>query len=102
MKKTEQKETLLHRWLRYSKRIALVGLVQWIIVAAIAFGVVFITMCFDIQLDDYNSSIVRNVVTASSGLAVTTSGGYYAHSAYEKKLEQATALELENDEEVQG
>ena len=105
---TNNKEPLLHKWLRYSKRIAMIGIIQWLVIAMITLIIVIITMFFGVSLDEYTTPVMKNTLTASSCIAVSTASAYYAHSAYEKKIEQMinssinyTDTEDEN-EEVQG
>ena len=112
MRKKAQKindGNLIHYYLQYSKRIAIFGIAQWAVVAILAVSIVWIMGWLEIYLADTLAALANNIVTSSSALAIATSGGYYAHSAYDKKLQKRVELALgedddedkENDEEAE-
>ncbi len=102
----EQKPVAEHvivKWLQYSKRIAIVGLVQWCIVAAISLSYVGISMLLKIQMDDYIVSVIKGAVSASSTIAISTSSAYYLHSVADKYIQKTKAItSLESDESSNG
>ncbi len=107
-RKAEQK-TIAHWYLQYSKRIAVFGIVQWAVVAIIALALGWFCGATDHELEDTIVAMVNNVSTSSSALAIATASGYYAHSAYDKKLKKQVEKALgpdenedDNEEEVEG
>lgn len=102
----EQKPVAEHvivKWLQYSKRIAIVGLVQWCIVAAISLCYVGISMLLKIQMDDYIVSVIKGAISASSTIAISTSSAYYLHSVADKYIQKTKAItSLESDESSNG
>lgn len=102
----EQKPVAEHvivKWLQYSKRIAIVGLVQWCIVAAISLSYVGISMLLKIQMDDYIVSVIKGAINASSTIAISTSSAYYLHSVADKYIQKTKAItSLESDENSNG
>ena len=102
--KTEQK-TIAHWYLQYSKRIAIFGIVQWAVVAVVVLTFGWFCSAAECQLTDMIVTMINNVTTSSSVLAVATTSGYYAHSAYDKKLKKQLEQAIkpgENEEEVEG
>ena len=102
----EQKPVAEHvivKWLQYSKRIAIVGLAQWCIVAAISLSYVGISMLLKIQMDDYVVSVIKGAISSSSTIAISTSSAYYLHSVADKYIQKTKAItSLESDESSNG
>ena len=90
-------QSLLGRYLHYSKRIALFGIIQWAVLALAALSIVFLSHILGVIVDDFVVRIINNVVTCSSALAVAICSGYYAHSAYDNSLKQKVAYTLSDD-----
>lgn len=86
---------ILQNYLQYSKRIAIFGIAQWAVLALLAFLLAALSICIDTIAYESISTIINNVITCSSTLAIAISGGYYAHSAYDN------ALKNKADETVQ-
>ena len=89
---------VLHKYLQYSKRIAIFGIVQWAVLAFLAMATVGLAKSIDITLDEYAMRIVNNIITCSSALAIAICSGYYAHSAYDNNLKNrvSNAFSLED------
>ena len=91
-------EHVIVRWLQYSKRIAIVGLVQWCVIAAIAMAYVGISMLAQIPMSESVVNVAKHAVGASSTIAISTSSAYYLHSVADKyiqKTKSITSLEEE-------
>lgn len=81
---------ILQKYLQYSKRIAIFGITQWAIVAILVIAIAYISTFINFHIEDTVSSLLKNIITSSSTLAVAISSGYYAHSAYDKTLNKPT------------
>lgn len=81
-------QNMIGRYLQYSKRIALFGIIQWAVLALASLMIVLMYGLYEIRIDDFASSVINNIVTCSSALAVAICSGYYAHSAYDNNLKQ--------------
>ena len=96
--------TILSKYLQYSKRIAVFGIVQWAVLACASLIFVLLSAHFGIFVDEFISRVVNNVVTCSSALAIAICSGYYAHSAYDnslkRKIESAITDHVGSDAEV--
>ena len=94
-------QTTVHKYLQYSKRIAIFGIIQWSVIAFISLILVLLSNVFNIVVDEFAVRIVNNIVTCSSTLAVAICSGYYAHSAYDNNLKQKlfSGIEPETSEE---
>jgi len=96
--------------MRYSKRIAVFGIVQWAIIAAVCIVFVWVMGSTENNLTETLMSLANNIIVNSSAIAIATSSGYYAHSAYDEKLKKKVELalsdkdekETENEEEDTG
>lgn len=92
-------EHVIVRWLQYSKRIAIVGLVQWCIIAAIVLAYTGISLLLKIQMDDHIVEVAKKAIGSSSTIAISTSSAYYLHSVADKyiqKTKSITSLEEDN------
>ena len=77
----EDQQKLIHTYMRYSKRIVVIALIQWIVVAIVVFVFMGIVMNDpDMTIDEYVSGVLRGTVTASSSLATVIGVSYYGHS----------------------
>lgn len=96
--------TLASKYLQYSKRIAVFGIVQWAILACASLVFVLLSAHLGIFVDEFVTRVVNNVITCSSALAVAICSGYYAHSAYDnslkRKIESVITDHAVFDEEV--
>lgn len=90
---------LLGNYLRYSKRIAIFGIVQWAIIAGICLVFIWVMGSIDNKLTETLISLANNIITSSSAIAIATSSGYYAHSAYDKKLNKKVEKTIFKDDE---
>jgi hypothetical protein len=94
-------DNVLHKYLQYSKRIAIFGILQWSIIAMSALIFVLLAEHFNVVIDEWTSRVINNAVTCSSALAIAIASGYYAHSAYDNTLKQKVANAFNvTDEEV--
>ena len=91
---------ILQGYLQYSKRIAIFGIAQWAILAILIIAFSYIAAFAQIYIEESVSSLLKNIVTSSSALAVAISSGYFAHSAYDKTLNQRVAADQSNQEDV--
>lgn len=89
---------LLQTYLQYSKRIAIFGIIQWSVAATLVILISSLAMLFSFHLEESVSSLLKNIVTSSSALAIATSGGYYAHSAYDNALKKKVTDSFEHAE----
>lgn len=92
-------EHVIVRWLQYSKRIAIVGLVQWCIIAAIVLTYVGISLLAKIKMDEHIVDVAKKAIGSSSTIAISTSSAYYLHSVADKyiqKTKSITSLEEDN------
>lgn len=94
--------TLLQRYLQYSKRIAIFGVLQWAVVAFISLILVLLSSKIDLIIDEWVVRIVNNIVTSSSALAIAICSGYYAHSAYDNNLKSRVSSALDDDHAKPG
>lgn len=78
--------TVLSKYLQYSKRIAVFGIAQWAVLAGASLAVVLLSSSLGVYVNDFVVRVVNNVVTCSSALAIAICSGYYAHSAYDNSL----------------
>ena len=87
--------TFAHKYLQYSKRIAIFGIAQWAVLACVALIMVALPYRLGFYVDEFIVRVINNVITCSSALAIAICGGYYAHSAYDnslkRKIEEAIA-----------
>lgn len=84
-------QNVLHKYLQYSKRIAIFGIAQWAVLAALSLVIVIMFTGLDISIEEWVARVVNNVVTCSSALAIAICSGYYAHSAYDNNLKNKLA-----------
>ena len=92
-------EHVIVRWLQYSKRIAIVGLVQWCIIAAIVLTYTGISLLLKIRMDEHIVDVAKKAIGSSSTIAISTSSAYYLHSVADKyiqKTKSITSLEEDN------
>ena len=97
--KKELSEHVIVRWLQYSKRIAIVGLVQWCIIASIVLTYVGISLLAKISMDEHIVDVAKKAIGSSSTIAISTSSAYYLHSVADKyiqKTKSITSLEEDN------
>lgn len=96
--------SVISKYLQYSKRIALFGIIQWAVIACASLMLVLLSAQFGIYVDEFIMRVVNNVVTCSSALAVAICSGYYAHSAYDnslkRKIENAIVGDLPENDDV--
>jgi len=90
-------QSLLSRYLQYSKRIALFGIIQWAVIALVSLIIVLLSHVFGSIIDEFAVRIVNNIVTCSSALAIAICGGYYAHSAHDNSLKQKVSSAINGD-----
>lgn len=93
-------EHVIVKWLQYSKRIAIVGLGQWCVIAAIALIYSGISLLMKISMDDHIVNVIKNALSSSSTIAISTSSAYYLHSVADKyiqKTKKITSLEDDNE-----
>lgn len=90
-------QSLLSRYLQYSKRIAIFGIIQWAVIALVSLIIVLLSHVFGAIVDEFAVRIVNNIVTRSSALAIAICGGYYAHSAYDNSLKQKVSSAINGD-----
>lgn len=95
-------EHVIVRWLQYSKRIAIVGLIQWCIIAAIALAYAGISLLAKMPMSDHIVNVIKNAVSASSTIAISTSSAYYLHSVADKYIQKTKSITSLEDEEGQG
>lgn len=92
-------EHVIVRWLQYSKRIAIVGLVQWCIIAAIVLAYAGVSLFAKIPMNDHIVSVAQKTISSSSTIAISTSSAYYLHSVADKyiqKTKSITSLDEDN------
>lgn len=80
--------SLMHKYLQYSKRIAIFGIAQWTAIAIIVLAFMGVLMFTGALIDDPIASVLKSMITSSSTIAIAVSGGYYAHSAYDNTLKK--------------
>ena len=90
-------QSLLGRYLQYSKRIALFGIVQWAVLAIAVLVIVSMSHTLGIVVDEFAVRVINNIITCSSALAIAICSGYYAHSAYDNGLKQKVAYVLSDN-----
>jgi hypothetical protein len=90
-------QSLLGRYLQYSKRIALFGIIQWSVLALVSLTIVLLSHVFSVVVDEFVVRIVNNIIACSSALAIAICSGYYAHSAYDNSLKQKVASAINGD-----
>ncbi len=77
----EEKNGILKMVLRYSKRIAIFGVIQWICIALIIAVYMGIAMNVPEAIIDENvASILKSLISSSSSLAIAISLAYFGHS----------------------
>lgn len=89
---------LIQTYLQYSKRIAVFGIAQWAIIAVLSVAIAYFSTFLCIHISETTTDLLKTVITSSSTIAITISGGYYAHSAYDNRLKQNTNLTSESVE----
>ena len=94
--------TFAHKYLQYSKRIAIFGITQWAVLACAALMMLALPYRLGFYVDEFAVRIINNVITCSSALAIAICSGYYAHSAYDnglkRKIEEAIAGSAINED----
>ena len=80
--------TVISKYLQYSKRIAVFGIAQWAVLACASLIAMLLFAHLGIHVDEFVMRVVNNIVTCSSALAVAICSGYYAHSAYDNSLKK--------------
>ena len=88
MKEVNNMKKILQTYIQYSKRIAIFGIVQWAVLSVLIIGVVCLSVFTSIEMQETVSSLLKNIITSSSALAIAISSGYFAHSAYDNTLKQ--------------
>lgn len=88
------KNTLLQKYIQYSKRIVIFGIAQWAVIALASLVLVLLSSHFGVYVDEWTAKVVNNIVTCSSALAVAICSGYYAHSAYDNSLKQKVSAAI--------
>lgn len=94
----QKPEDLLGKYMRYSKRIAVFGIAQWALIAGTCLVFIWVMGSIDNKVTDTLISLANNIITSSSAIAIATSSGYYAHSAYDKKLQKKVEKTIFPDE----
>lgn len=79
---------IIQTYLQYSKRIAIFGIVQWAVISVLAIIIASLHTFLPVSANETTADLLKTIVTSSSTVAITISGGYFAHSAYDNKLKQ--------------
>ena len=80
--------TIVHTWLRYSKRIVIINMIAWMVIMAAVIGLLYWISSESRSLDEYVASVLRTVMSTASGVTVSSIICYYGHSAIEKTIQQ--------------
>ena len=91
-------EDLIGKYMRYSKRIAVFGIAQWALIAGVCLVFIWVMGSIDNKVTETLISLANSIITSSSAIAIATSSGYYAHSAYDKKLQKKVEKAIFPDE----
>lgn len=94
----QKPEDLLGKYMRYSKRIAVFGIAQWALIAGTCLVFIWVMGSIENNVTETLISLATNIITSSSAIAIATSSGYYAHSAYDKKLQKKVEKTIFPDE----
>lgn len=94
----QKPEDLLGKYMRYSKRIAVFGIAQWALIAGTCLVFIWVMGSIENNVTETLISLATNIITSSSAIAIATSSGYYAHSAYDKKLQKKVEKVIFPDE----
>lgn len=92
----EEKHVIVQTYMRYSKRVVIFGMTSWVVIAGVVLGLLYWLSIGGYSIDEYVASVLRTVLSSSSGVAIASIGTYMAHSAGEnwinaqKKLNQIT------------
>lgn len=81
-----EKHGLIKTYMRYSKRVVIFGMVSWIGIAAAVLGLLYWLSIGGYSIDEYVASVLRTVLSSSSGVAIITIGSYMAHSSIDNFL----------------
>ena len=95
----KDQQNFLQRYVQYSKKITLFGMVQWCVLALLSLGIVIFSMTSLGALDEYGMGIVKTVVVWAATVAFVSVGSYEANSAIEKavkaRVQSLTEKELD-------
>ena len=94
----QKPEDLIGKYMRYSKRIAVFGIAQWALIAGVCLVFIWVMGSIDNKVTETLISLANSIITSSSAIAIATSSGYYAHSAYDKKLQKKVEKAIFPDE----
>lgn len=106
----EEKHGLVKTYMRYSKRIVIVSLIGWMTITATIIGLLYWLALGRTALDEYVASVLRTILSSSSGVTIATVGAYYVHSgaenitAIQQKIKTLTSIgeDQQNNDEVGG
>lgn len=96
--KKELSEHVIIHWLQYSKRIAIVGLVQWCVIASIVLCYVGLSMFLKFSMDDNIVDVAKKTISSSSTIAISTSSAYYLHSVADKYIQKTKSITSMEDD----
>ena len=83
-----EKPSLVQRYIQYSKKITLFGMIQWCVIAMLALCIAVLGALKIGTLDEYSMGIAKTVVVWSATVAFISVGSYEVNSAIEKAVRQ--------------
>lgn len=98
----DDNNTLVQKYIQYSKKITLFGMIQWCVLALIAMCISIFGSTKLAALDEYTMGVVKTVVVWSATVAFISVSSYEVNSAVEKAVKQKfesslTAQIMQND-----
>ena len=84
----ERKDSLVQRYIQYSKKITLFGMIQWCVLALFALGIALLGVFRSGMLDEFSMGITKTVVVWSATVAFVSVSSYEMNSAVEKVVKQ--------------
>jgi len=95
--KRENNESFVQRYVQYSKKITLFGMIQWCVLALMALGIAVFSMTAIGTLNEYSMGVVKTVVIWAATVAFVSVGSYEANSAIEKSVRAKVNAMIETE-----
>ena len=81
-----EQTNFVQRYIQYSKKITLFGMIQWCVIAVSALAIAVVSMTAIGALNEYSVDVVKTVVIWAATVAFVSVGSYEINSAIEKSV----------------
>lgn len=102
-----QPKNIIQKYIQYSKKITLFGMIQWCVLALLSLAIVITDNILFHGLNEYETEVIKSVITWSAAVAFISVSTYEANSAIEKVVKQKienmiTGTQVDVSEEESG